>query len=165
MSELVRTTFITSWLLEFCTRKKLVLQTGQPVDTWPLVVVKELIDNALDAAEEAGAAPQINVTVNDGSIIVADNGPGILPETVKAMLDFSVRVSSREAYVSPTRGAQGNALKTLVAMPYILDGTVGKVEIAARGVNNLITFKVDPIQQVPVIDHNGPTPRLKMAPA
>ena len=83
-------------------------------------MLKELIDNSLDAAEEAGVTPEITVTVAGGSIIVADNGPGIPPETVKAMLDFSVRVSSREAYVSPTRGAQGNALKTLVAMPYVL---------------------------------------------
>ena len=36
-----------------------------------------------------------------------------------------VRVSSREAYVSPTRGAQGNALKTIVAMPFVLDGERG----------------------------------------
>ena len=154
MTGLARTTFKTSRLLEFCTRKELVLQTGQPVDTWPLVVVKELVDNAINSCEEAGVAPQVAVSVTgESSITVADNGPGIPPDTVAAMLDFSVRVSSREAYVSPTRGAQGNALKTLVAMPYVLDGAVGRVEIAARGVNHLITFKVDPIQQVPVIAH------------
>jgi hypothetical protein len=37
---------------------------------------------------------------------------GIAPQTVADVLDYAVRVSSREAYVSPTRGAQGNALKT-----------------------------------------------------
>ena len=152
-SQLARTTFKTSRLLEFCTRKELTIQTGQPVEAWPLVLLKELIDNSLDAAEEAGVTPEIAVTVAGGSIIVADNGPGIPPGTVKAMLDFSVRVSSREAYVSPTRGAQGNALKTLVAMPYVLHGSDGRVEIAARGVNHLITFKVDSVQQTPVITH------------
>jgi DNA topoisomerase VI subunit B len=145
--------FKTSRLLEFCTRKELVIQTGQPVETWPLVVVKELMDNALDAAEEAGVAPRISVSVDDSSIIVADNGPGIPTKTVKALLDFSVRVSSREAYVSPTRGAQGNALKTILAMPHVLDGTDGRVEIEARGVSHAITFKVDAIRQVPVINH------------
>jgi hypothetical protein len=44
-------------LLEFCSQKELVLQTGHSVDQWPLVLVKELFDNALDAAEEAGTAP------------------------------------------------------------------------------------------------------------
>src|SRR5437868_10760346 len=33
----------------------------------------------------------------------------------------TVRVSSREAYVSPTRGAQGNALQTLLVMGFALD--------------------------------------------
>ena len=97
--------------------------------------------------------PRISVSITDGSIIVTDNGPGIPTKTVKALLDFSVRVSSREAYVSPTRGAQGNALKTILAMPYVLDGTVGQVEVAARSINHTITFKVDSIQQIPVISH------------
>jgi DNA topoisomerase VI subunit B len=149
-----RTTFKTSRLLEFCTRKELTIQTGQSVENWPLVVVKELVDNAIDAAEEAGVAPRIGVSVADSSIIVADNGPGIPTKTVKAQLDFSVRVSSREAYASPTRGAQGNALKTILAMPYVLDGAaVGQVEIAANGINHTIAFQVDPIRQAPVISH------------
>jgi DNA topoisomerase VI subunit B len=72
--------------------------------------------NALDACEEIGFAPTIQVIVKstpNASITIIDNGPGTRAETVKALLDFSVRVSSREAYASPTRGAQGNALKTL----------------------------------------------------
>ena len=67
------------------------------------------------------------------------------------MLDFSVRVSSREAYIAPDRGAQGNALKTLIAMPYVLDGENGVVEIEALGIHHTITFSADPIRQVPVI--------------
>jgi DNA topoisomerase VI subunit B len=152
-ASLARTTFKTSRRLEFCTRKELTIQTGQPVETWPLVVLKELIDNALDAAEEAGVALRISVAVADGSIVITDNGPGIPTKTVKALLDFSVRVSSREAYVSPTRGAQGNALKTILAMPYVLDGTKGETVIESRGTAHRISFKVDPIRQVPVIDH------------
>ena len=61
-----------------------------------------------------------------------DNGPGIPADVVEDILDFSVRVSSREAYVSPTRGAQGNALKTIVAMPFVLDGHRGLIEIEAH---------------------------------
>jgi DNA topoisomerase VI subunit B len=153
-STLERTTFKTSRLLEFCTRKELTIQTGQQVETWPLVCLKELVDNGLDAAEEAGTPPQISVSVTDNAVVVQDNGPGIPIRTVKALLDFSIRVSSREAYVSPTRGAQGNALKTVIAMPFVLDGIVGLVEIAAQGINHAITFKVDPIRQAPVIEHS-----------
>jgi DNA topoisomerase VI subunit B len=135
----------------------LVLQTGHPVDQWPLVVQKELFDNAVDAVEEAGVAPKIAVaaqTVPTASITVSDNGPGIAAATVKALLDFSVRVSSREAYASPTRGAQGNALKTLVAMPFALDGSEGETIIEARGVRHRIRFLVDRIRQVPKIEHS-----------
>ena len=53
-----------SRLLEFCSQKELVLQTGHSVDQWPLVLVKVLFDNALDAAEEAGTAPAVGTTPN-----------------------------------------------------------------------------------------------------
>ena len=100
--------------MEFCTRRELVNQTGHEVGEWPEVVFKELVDNALDACEEAEIAPVISVAVKGGSIVVKDNGPGIPAKTIDGVLDYSIRVSSREAYVSPTRGAQGNALKTIL---------------------------------------------------
>jgi hypothetical protein len=94
--------------MEFCTRRELQNQTGHGVEQWPLVVLKELIDNALDACEEAEVAPMISVAVEPGSIVVEDNADGIKTSTIKSILDYTIRVSSREAYVSPTRGAQGN---------------------------------------------------------
>jgi hypothetical protein len=51
-----------------------------------------------------------------GGIVIADNGSGLPTETIEGVLDYTVRMSSREAYVSPTRGAPGNALKCVVAM-------------------------------------------------
>jgi hypothetical protein len=85
---LVCKVFTTSRLAEFCSEKELVNQTGHDSDDWPLVVLKELIDNALDACEEAGAAPVIHVAVSDAEIAVFDNGPGIAPETVAGILDL-----------------------------------------------------------------------------
>jgi len=120
--KLTRVAFRVSRLTEFCTEKELVNQTGHPVQEWPLVLVKELFDNALDAAEESEVPPEIEITVEkDGTITITDNANGIATETVTAILDYTIRVSSREAYVSPTRGAQGNALKTILAMTYVLD--------------------------------------------
>ena len=69
------------------------------------------------------------------------------------ILDFGIRVSSREHYASPTRGAQGNALKTIVAMPFVLGGTAGRVDITAHGVRHEIDIKVDRIKQEPKIEH------------
>ena len=104
-----RTTLRTSRLLDVLSAKELVAQTGHSKADWPLVVVKELLDNALDACEDAGVAPEIKVVANKDGITVEDNGPGIPGDTVDGVLDFNVRVSDREAYVAPDRGAQGKA--------------------------------------------------------
>ena len=81
---LQRTSFRTSRLLDFCSRKELIAQTGHRPEDWPLVVLKELVDNALDACEEAGIAPEIAVRVDENGITVTDNGPGLPPEVVEA---------------------------------------------------------------------------------
>jgi DNA topoisomerase VI subunit B len=157
-----REVFRTSRLLEFCNRKELVAQTGHQADEWPLVILKELVDNAIDACGETNVPPEIDIRVSTQTheIVIADNGAGIAPETVKEVLDYTVRASSREAYISPTRGAQGNALKTLIAMPFALDGKSGTTVIEARGVTQTITFSVDQLRQEPVIDHDpGPGPK------
>ena len=45
---LLRRIFKTSRLAEFCSKKELMNQTGHPVHEWPLVILKELVDNALE---------------------------------------------------------------------------------------------------------------------
>jgi hypothetical protein len=62
--KLTRVPFTVSRLMEFCNRRELINQTGHDVSEWPLVICKELIDNASDAAEEAGIAPVISITVS-----------------------------------------------------------------------------------------------------
>ena len=130
-SKLQRMAFTTSRLAEFCGEKELTAQTGHAPEEWPLVVAKELIDNALDACEEAEIAPEIDieVSIERGEIVIADNGPGLPSAMLGDLLDYTVRVSSREAYVSPSRGQQGNALKCIIAMPFALDGTHGTTVI------------------------------------
>ena len=99
---LKRVPFTVSRLMEFCTRRELVNQTGHDIPEWPLVILKELIDNGIDACEEAEIAPNISVTVTKGgSIVVEDNGPGIPAKTIESVLDYAIRVSSREAYLQP----------------------------------------------------------------
>jgi DNA topoisomerase VI subunit B len=150
---LSRKIFTTSRLAEFCSQKELVNQTGHAVEEWPLVILKELLDNALDAAEEAGIAPVVRIDVTETGIVITDNGPGMAPKTIADILDYTVHVSSREAYCSPTRGAQGNALKTIVAMGFALDSKHGETTIESRGISHRIGFLIDHIRQEPRIDH------------
>jgi DNA topoisomerase VI subunit B len=149
---LIRPVFTKSRLLDFCNVKDLTAQTGHTPDEWPLVIVKELIDNALDVCEEHGIAPQITIGIEPDSLTVADNGPGLAASTIAKIPDYNVTASSREAFVAPTMGAQGNALKTIVAMPYALSGTTGTTTIEAHRVRHTITFRADQIRQEPVVE-------------
>jgi DNA topoisomerase VI subunit B len=151
-SRLERTAFRTSRLLDFCSDKELTAQIGHPREAWLVAAFKELMDNALDSAEDLRVAPKITVQVDQDGIEVRDNGAGIPPDVVDDVLDFAVRVSTRASYVSPTRGSQGLGLKTIVAMPYVLDGTHGRVTIDARGLRQEIIMKVDRIRQTPIIE-------------
>jgi DNA topoisomerase VI subunit B len=156
--KLTRVPFTVSRLMEFCNRRELINQTGHDVSEWPLVVLKEAADNSLDECEEAGVAPEIHIEANGDKIVIADNGRGIPAKTIERVLDYSIRVSSREAYVSPTRGAQGHALKTLMPMAYVLnerhgEEASGETIIEAHGLAHHIKFSVDHIRQEPRIEH------------
>lgn len=154
--QLERTTFERSRAAEYFDARELQAQTGQPVENFASVALKELADNALDAVETAGAVPEIGLEAReeDGLIrlAVSDNGPGIPPETVRKVLNFSTRTSDKAAYRSPTRGAQGNALKTVLGIPHAL-GAEEPVIIEALGVRHVIRAWVDPAGELR-IDHD-----------
>jgi hypothetical protein len=59
--KLTRVAFRVPRLMEFCTERELQNQTGHSFVYWPLVLLKELVDNALDASEEAEVAPEISI--------------------------------------------------------------------------------------------------------
>jgi DNA topoisomerase VI subunit B len=160
--KLNRTTFRTSREMDFLSEKELVTQTGHGVSEWPLVIVKELMDNALDACEDIDTEPVIDVVADASGISVIDNGPGLPEATLEGAFDFSVRASNREAYVAPDRGAQGNALMTLLAMPKVLDSDAGRLIVEAHGKRHVITCGTDPISQRAVVhDDVSDVPKCK----
>jgi hypothetical protein len=153
-----RVAFTTSRLSEYCSRKELVAQTGHEAHEWLRVIIKELTDNGIDACEEAEIAPVIKVIITPGKngrpdrIVVEDNGPGISPDTITGIIDYNIRISSREAYVSPTRGRQGNALKTILPMSFVLGGKVmGETWIEARGWKHRLIFSINAIKLEPIV--------------
>jgi DNA topoisomerase VI subunit B len=84
-TNLARTTFETSRLLEFFSEKELQMQIGHPKDAWLIALAKELIDNGLDACETANVAPEIEVVVESNSIAVQDNGPRVAGKNTQAI--------------------------------------------------------------------------------
>jgi hypothetical protein len=137
--------------MDFFNQKELVTQTGHAVHEWPFVITKELFDNALDACEDAGIAPVIEVAADAAGITVSDNGPGLPEATLRGVLDFTTRVSDKEAYVAPCRGAQGNAIMTLIPMPGVCDPEGGRYVVEAHGKGHVITCGCDAISQRAVV--------------
>jgi anti-sigma regulatory factor (Ser/Thr protein kinase) len=154
-ADLQRTHFTIGRAAEYFNAKELEAQTGQPRRAFASVVLKELVDNGLDAAETTDVAPEIEIVVErDDAIIrlrVADNGPGLAPEILARILDFDTRTSDKSRYRAPTRGAQGNALKTVIGIPTSLGGDA-PIIIDACGQRHTIRPKLDTAGNVDV-DH------------
>jgi hypothetical protein len=73
------------------------------------VIVKETIDNALDACETAGVAPEITAHFQGHKLEIRDNGGGIRSEIVKQLVDYvapptSSRTSLLRAALRATPG-------------------------------------------------------------
>jgi DNA topoisomerase VI subunit B len=151
---LTRELFTTKRTLEYFSEKELSLQLGGPPHHWPRILVKELIDNALDACETASIDPAIQITLAPEGFCIEDNGPGMREEVILRSLDYTVRVSDKTYYISPTRGQLGNALKCLWAAPYARNPeAAGVVRVTSQGRQHTVHISLDRIAQEPKIEH------------
>jgi DNA topoisomerase VI subunit B len=150
-----RTTFSTNRTLEFFSERELTMQLGVSRDRWALAMLKELVDNALDAAEQTDRPPVVTITedAEAHTLSVHDNGPGLPVATLEQSLDYTVRVSDKAYYVSPSRGQLGNALKCLWAVGYVRSGSRqhGRVDVCTGGVRYEVRVSVDHIAQQPML--------------
>lgn len=128
---------------EFFTVEGLRKLTGFGSYDFPKVVVKELMDNALDEVEcqEHGI---IIVNLSSNCFQIWDNGKGIPEDLVKKLLDNGIRSSKKREYISPTRGKQGNALKTVIGIPCALKVDGDQLIIESFGKKHKISHKYFP---------------------
>lgn len=143
---------------EYFSVNELQTMTGQYYGYFARVIFKELMDNALDAAETAGKPPEITIEIAEETnpytitIAIQDNGNGIKPELLNKMLDFNRRVSDKMIYKAPTRGLQGNAIKTIFGIPYALskyfDLPLEPIVIETCGIRHTIKIYDDPLGKV-----------------
>ena len=111
----------TSMLVNYFTEDGLIKNTGISKEYWDFVVFKELVDNALDAIEPvADKNVYINIDTKDKRLQIFDNGKGISIETINDIYDFSYFVSKNRDYITPSRGKQGNGLKTIISICYLM---------------------------------------------
>jgi DNA topoisomerase-6 subunit B len=110
---------------EFFERNKHILGFGNP--TRALVTsVKEGVDNALDACEEADILPEIYVEIknhDDGEckLIIEDNGPGIVKNQIKHIFG-RLLYGSRFHAIRQSRGQQGIGISAVVLYGQLTTG-------------------------------------------
>ncbi|NPA38340.1 MAG: DNA topoisomerase VI subunit B [Candidatus Nanohaloarchaeota archaeon] len=96
-----------------------------------LTVVREAVDNALDACESADILPDIYVEVQDlgeqtYKVIVEDNGPGIKKENVPYVFG-KLLFGSKFMKLMQTRGQQGIGISGAVLYAQLTTGKPAKI--------------------------------------
>ena len=91
-----------------------------------LTAIKEAVDNALDACEEARILPEINVEIIQLSetrfrVIVEDNGPGIIKKQIPKIF-AKLLYGSKFHKLSATRGQQGIGISAAVLYGQLTTG-------------------------------------------
>ncbi len=122
-----------------------------------VTAVKEAVDNALDACEEAGIPPDIYVEIREERdyyrLIVEDNGPGITKDQIPKIfgkLLYGSRFHKREQ----NRGQQGIGISAAVLYSQLTSGKPAKITSRTQGDSEAQYFEliVDTDSNEPEID-------------
>jgi hypothetical protein len=141
--------------------------TGRPAHEWDFYIVKELIDNALDADEvlwysDSKLFPTISISMEYIPVPPPQSQQLII--RVKNRAQFPIKrianifatqwyTSDKSFFKGITRGALGNALKTLLGIPYALHNRVAEdwvpdlkpLSICSGAVEYLPRYIIDPV--------------------
>ncbi|QLC34428.1 DNA topoisomerase VI subunit B [Halarchaeum sp. CBA1220] len=127
-----------------------------------VTAVKEAVDNALDATEEAGILPDIYVEIQEHgdyyTLVVEDNGPGITKEQIPKIfgkLLYGSRFHAREQ----SRGQQGIGISAAVLYSQLTSGTPAKITSRTQGSSeaNYYELVIDTDTNEPVISEEQTT--------
>ncbi|KXB07706.1 hypothetical protein AKJ51_00325 [candidate division MSBL1 archaeon SCGC-AAA382A20] len=147
-----------SRLSENFTERGLATLTGQEPHKWGRYILKELLDNALEAVEEDSNNPHIDINIETAKayrgwkpteIQVHDNGAGIEEERVEKIFENIDKFGgTKRHYNLPTRGNIGNALMTILG----IHGLVGNpLTVKSRDKVHEISVEEDTVSNVPKI--------------
>jgi DNA topoisomerase VI subunit A len=122
---------------EYFSEKGLTSLTGLPQTWWSLVILKELIDNSLDAIE--GLKDKcISIDYADKTFFIHDTYGGIPENVIESIHDFSKYASNKRHYIAVSRGYQGNALKTVIGICHLMNAHLEFITSSKK-----ISYKVD----------------------
>ncbi|MEM0448547.1 MAG: DNA topoisomerase VI subunit B [Methanomassiliicoccales archaeon] len=115
---------------EFFERNRQILGFDSPTKAL-IMAVKEAVDNALDACEEAGILPEILVKIErvdekEFRMTVEDNGPGIVPHMIPNVFG-RLLFGSRFHAIRQSRGQQGIGISATVMYGQITTGKPARI--------------------------------------
>jgi DNA topoisomerase-6 subunit B len=116
---------------EFFTKNRHLLGFDNPSKAL-LTTIKEAVDNSLDACEEAGILPEIEVEITDLGggdkyrIAVEDNGPGIVKAQIPKVFG-KLLYGSKFHRLKQSRGQQGIGISAAVMYGQLTTGKAARV--------------------------------------
>ena len=142
---------------EFFTKNRHLLGFDSPTKAL-LTTIKEAVDNSLDACEEAGILPSLEVEIqavpnadNRYRVTVTDNGPGIVKKQVPKIFG-KLLYGSKFHRLRQSRGQQGIGISAAgmygqltTAKPIVIESRIGKRKPAHRYELVIDTVKNEPV--------------------
>lgn len=124
-----------------------------------LIIVKEGVDNALDATEEAGIIPEIYVRVSEVSeeryeIVIKDNGPGIVKAQIPKIFG-KLLYGSKFHRLKQSRGQQGIGISAATLYSQLTTGNpLDIVTSIGDGITHNYKIKIDVRKNEPIINES-----------
>ncbi len=125
-----------------------------------LIIVKEGVDNALDAAEEARILPEVYVRVREVGeeryeIVIKDNGPGIVKKQIPRIFG-KLLYGSKFHRLKQSRGQQGIGISAATLYAQLTTGTPLEIITSiGDGKTHVYKIKIDVRKNEPLIHESG----------
>ncbi|HLD78093.1 MAG TPA: DNA topoisomerase VI subunit B [archaeon] len=116
-----------------------------------LIIVKEAVDNAIDATEEARILPEVSVKVQQlgdeksekYKLVIKDNGPGIVKNQIPKIFG-TLLYGSKFHRLRQSRGSQGLGISCAVMYSQLTTGEAAEiVSSTGDGVTHRYKLKID----------------------
>ncbi|MEW6746667.1 MAG: DNA topoisomerase VI subunit B [Planctomycetota bacterium] len=149
---------------DFFTKNRHLLGYDNPKKAL-LTVVREAVDNSLDACEEADILPEITVLVNTVPgkedrfhVLVEDNGPGIVHSKIPNIF-ARLLYGSKFHRLRQSRGQQGIGISAAVMYAQMTTGKPARIvsRISPRHPARLVELRLDTAKNKPEILLDQPT--------
>lgn len=111
---------------------RLSQKAGAPKQHLRRMALKELVDNALDAAPNA-----VLTAIDDDTFVIQDDGPGIDPAKVAMMFSVTRPMMSTKLIRRPTRGMVGNGNRVVAGAAF---ASGGSLVVESRGTRQELSF-------------------------